>query len=353
MLIPNGVRILVWKADSWRMCFPSPGPRCSAHAQAEYLTALSRFQGAKSLAERERLGAILETKRSVFESTPRGLNGLRREFELSKDEKLRFVLARRMEQGQATRKRQLSEYNALRREKSSVVRETLQAQGLSGRYQLAAGIAYAHVSDLGVQDVEIADLHTLTGVQEDSEQRWFVVPQKYQDLWGEISKIDGDWAGDGPLVQFLRAQHGSVEHILPQHRSLLNDWLIQHLREVGYTKLLLVDTRSEVAREAELEELFEHREVRLTLRQKLGGTTRWNGEEGELKSLLQGSVWEQGSYVKTDEGWVISGVNQQPAGQLHAGGLYLAWRGASVDYLVRRPHASTKFSPVVKLAERS
>lgn len=335
------------------MCFPSPGPRCSAHAQAEYLSALSRFKGAKSLADRERLGAVLEAKRMVFESTPRGLNGLRREFELSKDDKLRFVLARRMEQGQATRKRQLDEYNALRRDKSSGVHETLQAQGLSGRYQLAAGIAYSHLSAIGAQDLEISDLHTLSGTHAGQEQRWFVIPQKYQGIWGEISKVEGSWSGDEQLADFLQAQHGSVEHILPQHMPLLKAWFIQQLRDFGYTKLLLVDTRRETARAAEVETLFEHREMRLALRQKLGGTTRWSGDEAQLRELLQGTPWEQGSYAKTDEGWVISGVNQQPPSELHAAGLYLAWRGASADYLVRRPHASTKFSPVVKLAERS
>lgn len=336
------------------MCFPSPGPRCSAHANAEYLTALKRFKGAKSMEERVKLGAILETKQQVFESTPRGLNRLRQEADLTEDSGLKFVLTHRMEVGQATRQRQLAEYNALRKSKSSAVHEALTTEGLTGRYQLAAGIAYAHLSEWGHSDVEIVDVHTIISISKaGTALRWFVLPQKYQDLWGDVSRQGARWEGDSKIVEFLEAQHGSLDHIMPEHLPLLQEWFSERLSAAGYTGVLLVDTRSERVSESSVTNLYRSRDIRLTLRQKLGGTTRWTGEEAQLRELLGGTAWEQGTLAKGEEGWVVSNVHQQPKRELHVNGIYLAWREASADFLVRRPHTSTKYSLVVKLAERS
>lgn len=335
------------------MCFPSPGPRCSAHAHAEYLTALGRFKRAKTVEEQVRLGAVLEDKQRVYETTPRGLNGLRREADLTQDASMQFILRRRFEAGSAARKSQLAQYNAQQRSKSTAVRETLQEQGIGGRYQLAAGIAYAHLAaQYGAEQVELLDVHTAVAQVAGDERRFFVLPQKYQDFWGEVNHLGDKWLSqDAELTAFLAAQHGHLEHLATANLPALESWFAQRLRASDYAEVLAVDTRSERVEQLAIAQLGERYAINLSLREKRGGTTAWAGAESNLKALLAGTPYAAGAVRKEGREYVISGVAQQLRRDLHVGdNLYMAWRADTADFAVRRAHASSKYAVVVKLA---
>jgi hypothetical protein len=337
------------------MCFPSPGPRCSAHAHDEYLTAKSRYARATTSAESLRLARVLEEKTRIYDTTPRGMNDLQRAANATENELERTVLLQRFAVGRATRAAQLKAYNENQRHVVSSTTKALRESGITGRYEIAAGLAYAHMSQKHPDaTVEIEDLHTLVLTQGNESVRVFVIPHKYQDFWAEVSLRDNRWVGapgNEDLARVLNTQSVGQTQLHARNQGLLQGWFTRTLEARGYSSALAVDTRNGNVRELQLDKLYDVFQIDLTLREKRGGTTVWVGSQAELEQLLSGSVFAAGQLVKAGREYVISGVPQQSKTQLHLPqGLYMSWRETTEDFVARRVHASTKSSVIVRLS---
>jgi hypothetical protein len=339
------------------MCHPYPGPRCSAHAYADYLKALSRYESATLTDERLRLGEILEEKKKSFEATPRGLRRLNNDLNGTEDDGEKDLIQQRINEAKALRNSQFEAYKAAQLSQEDSVKSTLKAEGVSGRYEQAAGIAFDFISN-GERSLE-AEIESLTSIKvqrNQSSSNILVVPQKYQAIWGSFTFEDGAFSSDySDMNDLLRREKADLNHLSGPGRLVAENWFIGKLRSAGYGFFAAVNTANEAVYVGIADEIFDHVSIGLKLQPKLGGTTPYTGTDEELLQLLTGTPYEGGVISRSHKPARVhlTSISRQSQRNAKFGSVLLAWREELGIYEVRRSHVSKTDNLIVKLVHKS
>lgn len=279
------------------MCYPPPGPRCSSHANAEWLKALALLDEETDTNKRIRLQMKVDETFRAFNATPRGQNRLLREIGSfgtepeSKDEIAKLSL--QLRDGQLTRKNQLAAFLAVKNNKGSSIKNLLQTKN---KQEQAVGIAFHVLMGLLPESVG-DDTHIISdNLIQIGESKILCLPQKHQRLFGTVKEEDGGYiSSDSFPVEVLDifADFTEVSTITPNYLPLLMEWFIWDMKSQGVLFLASVDVKTENIVLNSIDSLPEHYNVTFTQKKKLGGTSPYvHGETELLKKSLAGSPLE-------------------------------------------------------------
>lgn len=279
------------------MCYPPPGPRCSSHANTEWLKALALLEGETDTNNRLRLKMKADEAFRAFNATPRGQNRLLREINAlgidpeNKDEIAKLSL--QLRDGQLTRKNQLAAFLVVKNNKESSIKTLLRTKN---KQEQAVGIAF-HIL-MGLLPEAVGDdahiiSHNLIQV---GDFRILCLPQKHQRLFGTVKEEDGGYISSETLpVELLDifADFAEVATITPNHVPVLMDWFISEMNSQGVLFLASVDVKTENIILDTIDSLPDHYNVTFTQKKKLGGTSPYvHGETEMLRESLVGTPLE-------------------------------------------------------------
>ena len=350
-------RFFVRLADSLLMCYPTPGPRCSDHAEREYVEAEKLFSRSIDPTEKILLGVRLREKQEIFETTPRGQNDLRRAADAATG-LAREELLLRMEKGRLTREQQLKDYHYAVKNKDTSYMDYMAEKGYhSGKYLDAVGITGLF---LGSQYPDthflVDDFHTLVS----DELKVFVVPEKHQQKWGTcVFKETVGFTTDDVLLEKVFRGSFDVSNPSPDNQIIIMAWFKNVLKSKGYTHVASVNRVTQNVLVFPTDELEKMYTVKLKMRRRLGGSTNFVGGIEDVKFLLAGTVFEDGEVLqpKGTRKTVVYGVLPQAKEDCNLNEeLYLSWRdafeGEDGYFEVRRRHLSNNFNITVCLQVR-
>lgn len=330
------------------MCYPTPGPRCSNHAHQEYLVALRNFERCSDSGLKLVLGAKLEEKQAIYETTPRGQNELRRAADLAEGlEKEELEL--RLAQGKRTRENQLKDYNFAAKNKKAGLKTLLGDKPYAkGRYQDACAIAALFLTEK-FQDEEfhIEDLSTCISLK----KKVLVLPEKYIKKQGSCSFENGKgYITDDVLLKKVFKESLNVSSPSPRNQQYMMVWFISKLKLEGYTHVVSVNRVTENSIMLPIDSLHELYSIRFKMRHRMGGSTSYRGNVADLTPLLEDTVFSEGNVIQPEKTYktVIYGVPLQetPVVVLDSE-IFLSWRypleAEEGYYEVRKRHLSNNY----------
>lgn len=279
------------------MCYPPPGPRCSSHANTEWLKALALLEGEVDINNRIRLQIKADEAFRAFNATPRGQNRLLREISAlgtdpeNKDEIAKLSL--QLRDGQLTRKNQLAAFLAVKNNKESSIKTLLRTKN---KQEQAVGIAFHILMGLLPEAVG-DDAHIISNnLIQIGDFQILCLPQKHQRLFGTIKEEDGGYiSSDNLPVELLDifADFAEVATITPNHIPLLMDWFISEMKSQKILFLASVDVKTENIVLNTIDSLLDHYNISFTQKKKLGGTSPYvHGETELLRESLVGTPLE-------------------------------------------------------------
>lgn len=307
------------------MCYPPPGPRCSSHANEEWLKAVAAFEEEQDTHKRIRLQVKVDKAFRAFTATPRGQNRLIREMgTISSDpenkEKL-VKLSLQLRDGQLTRKNQLAAFHAYKNSKEESIKTLLQT---SNKQEQAVGIAFHVLMDfLPENDADIAHIGKNNCI-EIGEAKILCLPQKHQRLFGMIKEEADGYLSSSTLsseILDVLADFADPSLITPNHASILMEQLVSILKSQGILYYASVDVKTENVIFENIDNLLDTYEVSFTQKRKLGGTCSYiHGDTEELRQSLLGSPFDECEITQT----VVKGQKR--------------------TYLLNTPYAEDKYS---------
>lgn len=340
------------------MCYLPPGPRCSNHAYREYLDAARKFAQSTDIAMKTVLGDRLAEKKAIYESTPKGQHELEREITDTVDPLLKEELKLRLLVGKQRREKQLEAYRFSLDNQDTAFREYMNEnhEGFrKGRYQDACVIAALYLGyKFPERDFRVEGT---TSVVTEGE-RLLVLPEKYRAPWGFVfkeEKFDGE---DEKLNNILNTPllNPLAPNVLQEERIF--DWFLEKLKENGYTSVVSVNRKTMDTVLVELEDLKSLYSIQLSLKKKIGGSTSYVGDLGVVRTLIEGTVFEQGELTQAKGTYktVLTGVPLQADKDCNLSeSLYFAPR-TSLDgdqyFELRRRHITKKFVVSVILTNK-
>ena len=359
------------------MCYPYPGPRCSNHAHTEYLSALKAATEETNPDLKLALTEKTAEKLAVFDSTPRGQNILRREYDAEQDKDLKAQLKVRADKGKLLRTQQLEAYRhsieapAL---ESAIARKSLLQDGnLGGKYAIASASAYSFVLDtLGEDKVSshLTDKQTIqvTFEQEDKESaleddtpsdyKIFVAPSKYQGAWSQVKVDQNESLGnfytgvdeDAELLEILNSRR-DYTNLEPAKTSILHKWFAGKLEEKGYRVVAIVNPRNLEITMVTVSELHDFTKIGVKLRPRRGGTSKFRGTVEELQQKLTGTPFSAASIIQTPDAskTILLDVLPLPVKQCRVGNLFMSYKPETESYEVRESHEFKTFDVFVTL----
>ena len=329
------------------MCYPAPGPRCSFHANKEYVEALQKYENSHDAAEKMILGDRLQEKREVFESTPRGQNGLRREADAVTG-LAREQLLLKLRKAESIRKQQLEDYARVVVRKDTTFNEVMNEKGLQlSRYEFSCGIA---MLSLGKEfpDVEfhIQDEYTLTS----DKGKFLVLPEKYQAKWVSVTKNDDKFIHfDKRLQETLNNSINLVE-LTEKHQQLTWTWFVDTLKTNGYIGFISVNRRTQDTIISTFDKIEDLYEISLKAKKRLGGTSDYRGSVKEIEELIKNTVFSSGKVVQDIRinKTILYGVPPQAKNACFLSEtIYLGWHKGVQEsdgyYEVRKRHQSDNY----------
>jgi hypothetical protein len=335
------------------MCFPQPGPRCSAHANADYLDALRAFEYCSEPTEKIRLGKILDEKTAAFNSTPRGQNLLRQERDQEADPVRRSLLTKKMVDGEALRKSQLAAYKASLLMRDDSVKGALKLSGVSGKYNQATAVGLSFLlSSFGDEWAgDIQNTSTVVLHSDSSTVKALIVPTKYQGVWDTVSVDEnGFHHDDEKLVGFFN-KYPEYNNVTGEDKLIPAEWFKRELLKQDYKLVVQVDLKTEDVIVLSVDELTKLFDVELMLKKKLSGTNAWEGSLESVKAAASGTVFAGGNLVYVDSlhKTVLYDVPPQPKENCIIGGnIFMSWNPKGF-FEVRKRASVTKHNLFVKL----
>lgn len=279
------------------MCYPPPGPRCSSHANAEWLKSLAALEKETDTNKRIRLQVKADETFRAFNATPRGQNRLQREIGSldnspeNKDELAKLSL--QLRDGQLTRKNQIAAFLAVKNNKESNIKTLLQT---NNKQEQAVGIAF-HVLMRLLPEKEEANAHIIANnLIEIGSSKILCLPQKHQRYFGTIKEEEDGYLSSSDLpVELLDifADFSEPATITPNHVPQLMEWFITELKRQGVLFLASVDVKTENVVFSQIDALLDSYQVSFKQKRKLGGTSHYiHGATGLLKASLAGTPLE-------------------------------------------------------------
>lgn len=279
------------------MCYPPPGPRCSSHANAEWLKTLAQLDKETDTNKRIRLQMKADEAYRAFNATPRGQNRLLREIgALSNDPEKKNELVKlslQLRDGQLTRKNQIAAFLAVKNSKEDSIKTLLQT---TNKQEQAVGIAF-HVLMRVLPSEEAETAHIISSsIIEVGSSKILCLPQKHQLLFGTIKEEEGGYLSSSDLpVELLDifADFSESTTITPNYVPQLMDWLISKMKEQGILYFASVDVKTENVVFSKIDSLLDYYNVSFKQKRKLGGTSAYiHGASELLASAVQGTPFE-------------------------------------------------------------
>jgi hypothetical protein len=279
------------------MCYPPPGPRCSSHANAEWLKHLAALEEEQDTNKRIRLQVKADAAFRAFNATPRGQNRLLREIgglentPENKDELAKLSL--QLRDGQLTRKNQIAAFLAVKNHKESSIKTLLQT---NNKQEQAVGIAF-HVLMRLLPEKEGDNAHILSNnLIQAGSSKILCLPQKHQRHFGTIKEEEDGYLSSADLpVELLDvfADFAEPTTITPNHIPSLVEWFVSELKEQGILFLASVDVKTESVVFDQIDSLLDHYKVSFKQKKKLGGTAPYiHGATDLLKESVMGTPLE-------------------------------------------------------------
>lgn len=279
------------------MCYPPPGPRCSSHANAEWLKALALLDKETDINKRIRLQMKADEAYRAFNSTPRGQNRLLREIgALSNDPEKKnelIKLSLQLRDGQLARKNQIAAFLAVKNSKENSIKTLLQT---TNKQEQAVGIAF-HVLMRILPTSEAENAHILSSsVIEIDSSKILCLPQKYQHLFGTIKEEEDGYLSSSDLpVDLLNifADFAEPTTITPNYIPQLMDWFVSEMKKQGILYFASVDVKTENVVFDRIDSLLDYYDVSYKQKSKLGGTSVYiHGATELLATAIQGTPFE-------------------------------------------------------------
>lgn len=286
------------------MCYPPPGPRCSSHANQEWLKAVAALDKEEDNNKKILLQSKADEALRAFYSTPRGQNRLLREIgalQSSHENQNEITkLSLQLRDGQLTRKNQIAAFNAVKNSKESSIKELLPT---TNKQEQAVGIAF-HVLMRLLPEEEGDNVHIdKNNLIQLGSAKILCLPQKHQRVLGAYrQEEDGYLSSEEFPPDLLDVLSGFAEPelITPNYLPLLSKWVLDELQSQGIQFLASVDVKTEKVVFDRIENLFEHYSISFTQKKKLGGTSPYiHGETDFLKEILDGTPLSSSKVVVT------------------------------------------------------
>lgn len=336
------------------MCYPVPGPRCSAHSYAELIDAEVKYARCTDPALKLILGARLEEKRTVYETTPKGQNELRRNADVAGGIE-REELLLRLQKGEATRDKQLKEYHHMVKNKANNFISSVEEKGYTrGRYQDACGIAAIFLTErFKEESFHASNLYTVIS----DKRKVFVLAEKYVGSWGEAEYSDKEgYITEDILLRKIFKESLNLSTPSPNNEKLMMSWFAGKLKTEGYTDVAAVNRKTEDVVVLPVDRLGELYSVKFRLKRRVGGTTSYRGNVVDLTQYIVGTVFEEGRILQPEKTYktVIYGVPPQARKDcILSEEIFLSWRdpidGEEGYFEVRKKHLSSNFDIMVIL----
>lgn len=347
------------------MCYPPPGPRCSAHAHKAYNTAVRAFEAETEPARKLALSHKMEETRDVFDTTPRGQHWLTNDIvdaqknaDLAGEERI-AVLRLRYRKAVSTRNNQLDAYYATKDKQKENLSRPKDLYQTGNKQSIAAHlVAHAATSQLYVEthfedmyNVMIDDMY-----QQENRSNVLPIPEKQQRVYGDTDHIP-------ERVVRIAQQHPhtvfNYENGSPE-RTEIDEWLHQtHHTKFAVDSFASCDTKTGSVQTYDIQDLMQHYDVMLKLKPKRGGTNPWVNEYERLLKLLKGTPYGEGRLIRnivTDDGVTIKGsflldVPYVPHDERKVEGVHLSEKqvGGLTYYEVRKPHNGDRMNLFVVL----
>lgn len=279
------------------MCYPPPGPRCSNHANAEWLKAVAMLEKETDTNKRIRLQRKVDETFRAFTATPRGQNRLLREIASlgnepeSKDEIVKLSL--QLRDGQLTRKNQITAFQAVKANKESSIKTLLNT---SNKQEQAVGIAFHVLIELLPETIGDTAHIATDNLIDVADVKILCLPQKHQRYFGSYKTEEGGYISSADLpVDILDVFADFLEPttITPNHTSHLRDWFVSQMKHQGVQFVAIVDIKTENIILDCIENVFTYYDVSFTQKKKLGGTSPYiHGDTDLLKEAVAGSPVE-------------------------------------------------------------
>jgi hypothetical protein len=268
------------------MCYPPPGPRCSSHANAEWLKTLALLEKETDANKRIRLQMKADEAKRAFNATPRGQNRLLREISAlannpeNKDEIAKLSL--QLRDGQLARKNQFDAFLAVKNSKETNIKTLLKT---TNKQEQAVGIAF-HVLMRFLPETLGDDTHIISdNMIQTGDSKILCLPQKHQRYFGNIKEEDNGYLSSGDLpVELLDifADFSEPSTITPNYIAHLSDWFVSQLKVQGVMFLAIVDVKTENLMLTSIDSLANHYDVSFLQKRKLGGTAPYIHGDTEL-----------------------------------------------------------------------
>lgn len=323
------------------MCYPYPGPRCSAHAHSDWLAALQRYENEQDPDRKLSFKEDLETKQAIFDATPRGQNNLRREQAESHDKEQQSQLYARIVAGKELRDNQMAAYYAIKDDlytDDAPQKEVLAQNNIAGRYALAAAVAYERVLD--ILDGEGAEAHLISkdtitvNLPDQDPYKILVLPTKYQAAWKQATQNSpGTYStGDSQLDDILSSSR-RYTNLGAEETQKVNGWAVAHLEAEGYKVIALTHPAGRDITFISTQELPKFTNSELKLRKRFSGTTPYQGTAENVKEAITGTIFETGSLVTlpNSKRILITGVPPQAKDTCKLGGLWMSHKQTDTE----------------------
>lgn len=351
------------------MCYPPPGPRCSAHAHKAYNLAVRALERETKPERKLALSSKVEETLAVFDTTPRGQHWLmneimdvQRNVDLAGEERL-ALLRLRYRKAVSTRNNQLDVYYAIKdkqkenQERPKELYQTGNKQSLAAHLfsHAAATNFYVETHFESMFQVTVDDIY-----QENNTTNVLPIPEKQQRIYGTTENLPAH------IISIAEQHPHTVFNYesSTKEASLLTEWLHDtHTTHFNVDMFAACDTKTGSVELHDIRQLLQHYDVTLKLKPKRGGTNPWVNDSAHLMSLLKGTPYSEGTMIRNieaDDGTIIKGtfllnVPYVPADERKVEGVFLSERkiGNVVYYEVRKPHNSSKMNLFVALKRQN
>lgn len=347
------------------MCYPPPGPRCSSHANAEWLKACAALEEETDTNNRIRLQMRVDDAYRNFCSTPRGQNRLRREIAAiandPEQKELQIELSLQLRDGELTRKNQMTAFLAMKNNKEFSIKSLLKT---TNKQEQAVGIVF-HTLMQVLPEAHADTCHILPeNIIQCGDAKILCLPEKHQrvagtfteDINGYLSSPDIPSESLDILASFNDPSLMSDAHLSDITETLL----IAELKKQNINYVAIVDVKTEAVITDSIDNLLSHYKPTYKQRKKLGGTSPYaHGLSQTLKDEIVDSPLEQGSVTQTIINGVtrtfITDVSPLLRSEQHTRSFYFAEKSTpdgTLYYEVRSRHQSSKYDLLVSLRRK-
>lgn len=331
------------------MCLPEPGPRCSYHAYKKYVAAVSMHSQAVTNASKEYYKSLMDDRRKIYESTPKGQNELKREIMFAESDAAKLAASEKLQAGQALREKQMHDYMLVEIRRDRMFKGDESASGFSRKLETAAVAMYSFAEGFADETSEVVNetcLQTKIG-------KFFVMGAKatvplFTHKNGTNDSLEG-------IVDRLPANFWSDVNI-PEKSELLSIWF-SDLQAKGFVGVSVVNLNTSDVAFLDFDDADKILSAQFKLKQKLSGTTKWvRGKKLVMQTFSSLEGFEDAVFTEDSSGVVVKGTGYIMKALRTQGDMFLSENkgpDGEIFYVVRRRHNPSSVTVNARLKPRT